>query len=87
MTAQDHASTVENPRHARLHDSKIKEWLAQEDEYTMPRPSTPDSKLEGGLRVVISERKYYRPPSFSMSQQSYLRIERNSTSHRQHFTH
>jgi hypothetical protein len=76
MTSQDHSSTVDNPLHARLHDSKIEEWLAQEGKYAMPPPSNPDSKLEGGIRLVISEREYYRPPSFSMSQQSYLRIEK-----------
>jgi hypothetical protein len=67
--------TADNPRHAKLHDSKIEEWLAQEGKYSMPAPSNPDSKLEGGIRLVLSERQYYRPPSFSMSKRSYLRIE------------
>jgi len=37
----------------------------------------PESKLEGGIRLAISERDYYRPPSFSMSKKSYLRIEKH----------
>jgi hypothetical protein len=66
---------MDNPRHARLHDSKIKEWLAQEGLCSAPAPSDQDAKLVGGIRLVISEREYYRPPSFSMSKESYLRIE------------
>jgi hypothetical protein len=41
----------------------------------MPPPSNPSSKIEGGIRLIISEREYYRPLSFSMSKQSYLRVE------------
>jgi hypothetical protein len=41
----------------------------------MPVPIDPDSNLEGGIRLVICEREWYQPPSFSMSMQSYLRIE------------
>lgn len=41
----------------------------------MPAPPNLDSKLEGGIRLIVSEREYYRPPSFSMSRRSYLRIE------------
>jgi hypothetical protein len=41
----------------------------------MPPPSNPNSKLEGGIRLIISERESYRPPSFSMSKQSYLKVE------------
>jgi hypothetical protein len=74
-TIQDHSTSADNPRHALLHDSKIEEWLAQKGTYSMPTPSNPDSKLEGGIRLVISEREYYQPPSFSMSKQSYLKIE------------
>lgn len=74
-TIQGDSVTIDNPFHARLHDSKIEAWLAQEGAYSVPAPSNPDSVLEGGIRLVISEREYYRPPSFSMSRQSYLRIE------------
>lgn len=66
---------MNNLRHARLNDSNIDQWLAQEGIYSMPKPAGPDSQLEGGIRLVISERRYYRPPSFSMSRKSYLRIE------------
>jgi hypothetical protein len=66
---------MDNPRHARLHDSKIEEWLAQERFYSAPVTKEPGAKLLGGIRLIISERQYYRPASFSMSEASYLRIE------------
>jgi len=72
---QDHSVTADNPRHARLHDSKIEEWLTQEGDYAIPTPLDATSILEGGIRIIISEREYYRPASFSMSKQSYLRVE------------
>lgn len=74
-TTQGHSAINDNPRHLRLHDSKIEEWLALRGAYSIPKPSNSDSKLEGGIRLVISEREYYRPPSFSMSKQSYIKIE------------
>jgi hypothetical protein len=66
---------MDNPRHDRLHDSKIGEWLALERFNSAPVATEPDVKILGGIRLIISERQHYRPPSFSMSKASYLRIE------------
>ncbi|KAK2794834.1 hypothetical protein FQN51_000657 [Onygenales sp. PD_10] len=34
-----------------------------------------DAKLVGGFRLLISEQEYYKPPSYSISRELYLRIE------------
>jgi hypothetical protein len=58
-----------------LDDSDIEEWLAQRGSYSPPAAPSPDAKPEGGIRLVISERKYFHPPSFSISKESFLKIE------------
>ncbi|KIN06847.1 hypothetical protein OIDMADRAFT_139651 [Oidiodendron maius Zn] len=73
--SSDCSVIADNPRHGRLNDSKIEEWLRHDGLYAMPVPIDPDSNFEGGIRLVICEREWYQPPSFSMSMQSYLRIE------------
>ncbi|KAF2189855.1 hypothetical protein K469DRAFT_762544 [Zopfia rhizophila CBS 207.26] len=66
---------ADNSRYGRLDDFDIEEWLQQKGKYSPPEPPNHDARLVGGIRLIISERVSYHPPSLSMSRESYLRIE------------
>ena len=51
------------------------DWLQQRGKHAPPAPPSVDAKLVGGIRLIISEQEYYRPPSYSLSKESYLRVE------------
>jgi hypothetical protein len=59
-----------------LKDSEISEWLYQRGTCAAPEPLSPDSVLEGSIRLLICECLFYHPLSFSMSKDSYLSVER-----------
>jgi hypothetical protein len=61
--------------YGRLHDSNISDWLLQRGEFAPPKPADEAAELVGGIRILVSERQYYYPPSLSISQSSYLQIE------------
>ena len=58
-----------------LTDDQVEDWLEQNGRYAPPPPPSTDAQLVGGLRLIISEQEYYRPPSYSLGQEAYLRIE------------
>jgi hypothetical protein len=57
-----------------LNDSGIEDWLQQKGVHSPPKPPQ-GVVLEGGIRLIISERLLYKPPSLSISKDSYLKIE------------
>ncbi|PVH70525.1 hypothetical protein DL98DRAFT_436891, partial [Cadophora sp. DSE1049] len=59
-----------------LQDSEISEWLRHGGAYIPPAPNPGASLHHGTVRLLICERLYYDPLSFSMSRKSYLNVER-----------
>jgi hypothetical protein len=57
-----------------LKNSEIEDWLQQKGVYSPPKPPQ-GVVLEGGIRLIMSERVFYKPPSLSISRDSYLKIE------------
>ncbi len=58
-----------------LTDDDVENWLEQRGRYAPPSPPSTNAQLVWGLLLIISEQEYYRPPSYSFSQESFLRIE------------
>lgn len=75
MLHKDYQSPAQSVRSGRLNDDDVEDWLHQRGKFAPPPPPSRDATLVGGIRLIISEQEYYRPPSYSLSQTSYLRIE------------
>ena len=70
--------TSENYRRGYLTDSDVDDWLHQRGSFAAPERYSSNTKgsWTNCLRLLMCERVDWHPPSFAMSQRSFLAVEK-----------